>query len=230
LRDPTQGNKHRVHEEAMVGMKTGFSPRGWTVVVVLLLLVPFLSACGGAVESGASDRGSSSSQAAAGGRTADSGVEIAAVEPGAAESGLAQDRISQQGYWRNIVKTADLGLRAEDVRAAAATAQRLAARFGGSVLSSETYRGDGAVSAHPVLSIPSPEFDAALDELCGLGEEVTTDSVRGEDVTEEFVDLQSRERNLLAAEQGLLRLCDRAEDVEDALSIQSASSPISVGR
>jgi hypothetical protein len=39
-------------------------------------------------------------------------------------------------------------------------------------------------------------------------------------VTEEFVDLQSRKRNLLAAEEGLLRLCDRAEDVEDALSIQ----------
>ncbi len=39
-------------------------------------------------------------------------------------------------------------------------------------------------------------------------------------MTEEFVDLQSRKRNLLAAEEGLLRLYDRAEDVEDALSIQ----------
>jgi uncharacterized protein DUF4349 len=47
-----------------------------------------------------------------------------------------------------------------------------------------------------VLSVPSPEFEAALDELGGLGEEVTTDSVRGEDVTEELVDLQARERNL----------------------------------
>jgi Domain of unknown function (DUF4349) len=39
-------------------------------------------------------------------------------------------------------------------------------------------------------------------------------------VTEEYVDLQSRERNLLAAEQTLLDLCNRATDVEDALSIQ----------
>jgi hypothetical protein len=50
---------------------------------------------------------------------------------------------------------------------------------------------------------------------------VTTDSVKGQDVTEEFVDLQSRERNLLAAEESLLRLFDKAESVEGSLSVQS---------
>ena len=143
------------------------------------------------------------------------------AESGMPQSGaVQQDQGLPQGFGRKIVKTADLGLRAENVRAASAEAQRVAARFGGSVLSSETYRTDGSVSADMLLSVPSPEFEAALDELRRIGEEVTTDSVRGEDVTEEFVDLQSRERNLLAAEEGLLKLYDRAEDVEDALSIQ----------
>ena len=59
-----------------------------------------------------------------------------------------------------------------------------------------------------------------LDELRGLGEKVTTDSVSGQDVTEEYVDLESRERNLRATEESLLRLYDRAENVEEALSIQ----------
>jgi hypothetical protein len=62
--------------------------------------------------------------------------------------------------------------------------------------------------------------EKALEELRGLGKEVTTDTVRGEDVTEEFVDLESRERNLLAAEQSLLELYDRAQSVNDALSIE----------
>jgi hypothetical protein len=44
--------------------------------------------------------------------------------------------------------------------------------------------------------------------------------VSGEDVTEEFVDLESRERNLLAAEQSLLELYNEAESVNDSLSIQ----------
>jgi hypothetical protein len=98
---------------------------------------------------------------------ADSGAEFAVAESRMAESAAVQDQGLPQGFGRKIVKTADLGLRAENVRVAAAEAQRVAARFGGSVLRSE-----------------------------------------------------ARERNLLAAEEGLLKLYDRAEDVEDALSIQ----------
>ena len=33
------------------------------------------------------------------------------------------------------------------------------------------------MSAGLVLSVPSPKFEAALDELRGIGEEVTTDSI-----------------------------------------------------
>ena len=200
----------------MVG--TWLLARRWAAAVVFLLLVPVLvvAACGGGgAESRASGGGVATPQAGAGGRASDSGVEFAA-----AKAGGAGDPVLRQGFERKVVKTAELGLRAEDVRSAAARAQKVAAEFGGSVSSSETYRGDGSVHADLVLSVPSLRFEAALDELRVLGEEVTTDSVSGVDVTEEFVDLQSRERNLLAAEEGLLRLYDRAQDVEDALSIE----------
>ena len=59
-----------------------------------------------------------------------------------------------------------------------------------------------------------------LEELRSLGEKVTTDTISGQDVTEEYVDLQSRERNLRATEESLLRLYDRAKNVEETLSIQ----------
>lgn len=71
-----------------------------------------------------------------------------------------------------------------------------------------------------MLTVASPEFEGALDDLRDLGEEVTTDTVRGEDVTEEYVDLESRERSLVAAEQSLLGLYERADSVGDALSIE----------
>ena len=57
-----------------------------------------------------------------------------------------------------------------------------------------------------ILSVPSDRFEDALDELRGLGEEVATDTVSGQDVTEEYVDSQSCERKLLAADQSLLDL------------------------
>ncbi|MBA2714383.1 MAG: DUF4349 domain-containing protein [Rubrobacteraceae bacterium] len=140
-------------------------------------------------------------------------------------SGYAGDAVSgevvpQDDFDRKIVKTADIGITSEDVRGGAVRAQQVASRFGGTIVSSQTYRAENAVYADLVVSVPSEEFENALDELRGLGEQVTTDTVSGQDVTEEYVDLQSRGRNLLAAEQTLLDLYGRAGDVQDALSIQ----------
>ena len=175
----------------------------------LLLLVLLLQGCGGG---GGSQAGSG---AAAGGASMEEtarGAEMAFVqEPGP---------ITEGAFDRMVVKTAELGVRGKDVRGSAEEAGRIAERFGGEILSSRIYAGSGPVTADLVLSVPSGEFEAALDELRGLGERDTTDTVEGQDVTEEFVDLESRERNLLAAEESLLALYDRAESVEDTLTVE----------
>jgi hypothetical protein len=149
---------------------------------------------------------------------AKSGPDLAQSSGGAA--GITEDPASLGDFGRKVVKTADLGLRSEEVRQSAARAQQVAATAGGTVLSSQVYRSDDSITANLVLSVPSEEFERVLDELRSLGEKVTTDSISGQDVTEEYVDLKSRERNLRATEESLLRLYDRAENVEEALSIQ----------
>jgi hypothetical protein len=191
-----------------------FAP-AWAVSVLLLLALA-LPACGSAEDTAQSGgRGASAHRET--GRLAPSagGKEFAA-----SGAGVPEDWAAQEDFERKIVKTAELGIRAENVRESAAEAQQIAAQYGGSVLSSRIDRDDVSVSVDLVLSVPSPEFEKALDELRGLGKEVTTDTITGEDVTEEFVDLESRERNLLAAEQSLLELYNRAQSVNDALSIQ----------
>jgi hypothetical protein len=194
-----------------------------TAMGVLLLLVLALSACGGGGDT-SSGGGVSIEREAGQARPSASDAEFAVAESGAledsAESGAPGDWAAQQDFDRKIVKTAEIGIRAERVRDSAARAQQVAAQFGGSALSSQIHQGDGHVSADLVLVVPSPEFEKALDELRELGKEVTTDTVRGEDVTEEFVDLESRERNLLAAEQSLLELYGRVQSVNDALAIE----------
>jgi hypothetical protein len=149
---------------------------------------------------------------------AGSGPDLAQSSEGAAS--ITEDSASLGDFGRKVVKTADLGLRSEEVRQSAARAQQVVASAGGTVLSSQVYRSDDSVTADLILSVPSEEFERVLDELRSLGEKVTTDSISGQDVTEEYVDLKSRERNLRATEESLLRLYDRAENVEEALSIQ----------
>ena len=162
---------------------------------------------------------------------AGSAVEGIESEPesGAAASSSAQSDGPASGggadstegdFDRRVIKTAELGIRSEAVRESAEEAQRTVAQLGGNVQDSQISRGGGRVRADLTLTVPSGEFEAALDELRGLGGRVTADAVEGRDVTEEFVDLQSRERNLLATEESLLKLYDESEDVNDTLSIQ----------
>ena len=194
---------------------------------LLLLLAFSLTACGGG-GGGAQSSGAPADYASREASPApSSGEDGEAASAGAAASAASSSaQVEERSAaalpgldGEKIVKTADLGLSTEDVREVASRAQDVASRFGGGVTSSRINGGDASVSADLVLSVPSGEFEAALDDLRGLGE-VTTDTVGGEDVTEEFVDLQSRERNLLAAEESLLRLYGEARSVDDTLSIE----------
>ncbi len=190
----------------------------WMVGLLLLALV--LPACSMAVDEAQSDGGNAIKDRAVGVSKPESGAEVAATGDAGAGETVAGHAVPQDDFGRKIVKTADLGITSEDVSGEAARAQQVVARFGGTIVSSQTYRADNATYADLILSVPSDRFEEALDELRGLGEAVTADTVSGQDVTEEYVDLQSRERNLLAAEQSLLDLYNRASDVHDALSIQ----------
>ena len=192
----------------------------WTMGLLLLLVLAAVPACSSSVEEPPSDGGNAVKDRAVGVSRPESGAEVATSGQAGAAQDVSATVVPPEDIDRKIVKTAELGVTSEDVRGEAAAAQQVATRFGGTIVSSQTYRSDNAVYADLILSVPSEHFEDALDELRGLGEEVTTDTVSGQDVTEEYVDLQSQERNLLAAEQSLLDLYNRADDVQDALSIQ----------
>ncbi|MDQ3637345.1 MAG: DUF4349 domain-containing protein [Actinomycetota bacterium] len=184
----------------------------------LLLLVLALAACGSG-ETKSDEGGVSIGREPAGvDAPAGSGSDLAQSSEGAV--GITEDPATLGDFGRKVVKTADLGLRSKEVRESAARAQQVAANAGGTVLSSQVYKSGDSVTADLVLSVPSEEFERVLDELRGLGQKVTTDSISGQDVTEEYVDLESRERNLRATEESLLRLYEKAGNVEEALSIQ----------
>jgi len=184
----------------------------------LLLLVLALAACGSGETKSDEGRVSIGREPAGVDSPAGYGEDLAQSSVGAV--GITGDPATLGEFGRKVVKTADLGLRSKEVRESAARAQQVAATAGGTVLSSQVYRNGDSVTADLVLSVPSEEFERVLDELRSLGQKVTTDSISGQDVTEEYVDLESRERNLRATEESLLRLYEKAGNVEEALSIQ----------
>jgi hypothetical protein len=93
----------------------------------------------------------------------------------------------------------------------------LAKRFEGWVVSSDrslTHRGSISIR------VPSDQLDDVILLLRGMAEEVESEVSTSQDVTDEYVDLQSRLTNQRATETALLRLLDRAQSVEAALSVQ----------
>ena len=106
-------------------------------------------------------------------------------------------------------------------------AHRITASFGGFVVSSSASQGSEKrlVEGTFVLRIPASSYDEAIADLRGLGKVEALDE-RGSDVSQEFVDLQARTRQLRAVEAQLLELLQRANDVPAALAVQSELSQV----
>jgi hypothetical protein len=109
-----------------------------------------LAACGGSVTKSDEDGVSVGRETAGADSPAGSGSDLTQSSEGAV--GVTEDPAALGDYGRKVVKTADLGLRSEEVRQSAAQAQQLAATAGGTVLSSQVYRSDDSVTADLVLS------------------------------------------------------------------------------
>lgn len=71
------------------------------------------------------------------------------------------------------------------------------------------------------VRVPSARFDETLRAIRDLGT-VTVESVRGRDVTAEYVDLWARLRIEKSRREVLLRLMDRAESIEQTIRVRNA--------
>ncbi|MGH2349918.1 MAG: DUF4349 domain-containing protein, partial [bacterium] len=120
---------------------------------------------------------------------------------------------------RKIVRTAQLALDVDQFDDASRRLVQIAERARGFVAESSYAEDNGVPTGSFTLRVPAARFAAVLAELEALGE-ITQRQISGQDVTEEFVDLGSRIRNLERHEQRLLSFMDRATKVSDLLAIE----------
>jgi predicted small lipoprotein YifL len=121
---------------------------------------------------------------------------------------------------RMVIKSAYLVLVVEDVAASMAQIENLAASFGGFVVSSNMGEEQNRLYANISFRVDAKRFNEALRALRDLATDVRSESTSGEDVTEEYIDLGARLRNLEASEAQLLDLMEQAGTVEEILKVQ----------
>jgi len=120
---------------------------------------------------------------------------------------------------RMIIQRAELSLMVKDAEESLSHIEAMATEMGGYTVDSQVWREDDRLHASLTIRVPAPSFEEAMERLRSLAIEVRSESTSGEDVTEEYTDLESRLRNLEAAETQLLKIMEQAEKTEDVLAV-----------
>jgi hypothetical protein len=127
---------------------------------------------------------------------------------------------------RKIIRNADLTI---EVASPTETQHRIASiaeMHGGFVVTSEAKQRDGSEPAKRMLDIrlvvriPENQFGAALDQIRGLASHLAHESISGQDVTEEFIDLEARIKTQKALEAQFLQIMRQTGKIVDALEVQ----------
>jgi hypothetical protein len=132
---------------------------------------------------------------------------------------LAPEPTAAASVERLIIRNAWLDLVVPDTEEALAEIKDVTNEMGGYVVQSNVYQSGESKRASVQLRIPAEKLDEALEQFRGLATEVRSENVSSDDVTDEYVDLQSRLRSKEAAEAKLLEFLDEAEDTEAALEV-----------
>lgn len=130
---------------------------------------------------------------------------------------------------RKVIKTAYLELEIEDGKFEKIVFDitRLAENNGGFISHTQSYSDmDGNLTSGSItIRIPQDKYNSALDLVKGMGT-IKSISVSGQDITQEYTDLESRLRNMEAQEEILLDLMAQSKDVSDSIEVQRELSHV----
>ncbi|MGB8981367.1 MAG: DUF4349 domain-containing protein [Anaerolineales bacterium] len=124
---------------------------------------------------------------------------------------------------RMIVKNADIRLTVKDTDVAIDRATQVIADAGGYIVSSrvwyQDYYGNNLKYATVTVGIPVDQFERVLIRLRDLAVRVVDESATGDDVTDQYVDLQSELTNLEATRARIQEFLKDAKTIDEALRI-----------
>ena len=148
---------------------------------------------------------------------APSAAPIPAEFKGGAPSAPSQTTSAPE---QRIIKTGGLELRVADAGKASDRVKTVVTGKGGFIESSAMNdTGEGPRTAELVVRVPVSAFEQTMSELKGIAVVVLNEEVSGQDITEEFVDLEADIRNSRAAEASYLENMKRSGKIEEVLMV-----------
>jgi hypothetical protein len=139
-----------------------------------------------------------------------------------ASGGKGSEKAASGAVQRMVIFNAEMNLRVKSFEKSRDALEQKAKGYNGYIVqsSSSSYE-EGQQSGTMTFRIPQEHFQAFLNDAEGLSVEVYNRQVTGQDVTEEYVDLESRLKSKRAVEARLLEFMKEAQKTEDLLKISS---------
>lgn len=135
------------------------------------------------------------------------------------DAGTKDAQKSKKEVGRQIIYTGEMLLGVYNLAEAMKQAEALPTTLGGYVHA----RREGYL----LLKVPAARLQEAMDKLAQLGR-VEARNLQADDVTAEFVDLESRIRVLQETQKQLLDLLKQAKTVEEALRVRQALDQVTM--
>ena len=141
------------------------------------------------------------------------------AKPGAGNDAAEPGKEPQKQFARQIIYTADMTISCFKLDDAMKRAEALALESGGYVQTMS--------AGYFVLRIPAAKLRPVMDDLARLGV-VESRSMQAQDVTQEYVDLQTRIRVLRETQSQLIALLKQARNVDEALNVRRSLDTITM--
>lgn len=199
-----------------------------SALLLLVCLTLSLAAC-----SSASYSANSAPRPGAGGESADfaPAPSSAPMDPGGILDGNYSTSAGSGSYYENtkVILTADLSLQSTDFEGAVAALDALVNAQKGYYESSEysfgSYYGSSARWGHFTVRVPRENYQAFLSAVGDVAH-VTRRNTGTQDVGEAYYDAELHLKTLETKHERLLALLDKAELMEDIISLESALSEV----
>ncbi len=128
------------------------------------------------------------------------------------EKGIVERKLMQDGVLSLVVGKVE-----ESVQTIRTVAENLGGRIDSVQL--VNVKGQDKKLATVVMRVPSVNFNKGMDQVKGLAIQVQSENISTRDVTEQFIDMQARLKNLKAEEVQYLEIMKQAKKISDILSV-----------
>ncbi len=140
--------------------------------------------------------------------------------PAADYDTLVKSEVVSESKLRHVIRNGSIELTVTDTRETISAVRTIVEAANGMISNSNVYEmREGQFGAHLTIRVPNNNFDSIMEQLQELGKarNVQTGS---EDVTMQYIDLESRLKNQVAQEERLVEILEMADTVEDVLEVE----------